>query len=70
MSLLKAQLEERPPESHVVQTEAPFSDARSLVRTAEIFRVKRGKLAAMQDAVAVEEPLEIQLVYGDRKSVV
>jgi FdhD protein len=32
--------------------------------------VKRGKISALQDAVAVEEPLEIQLVYGaidDRK---
>ena len=70
MSLLKAQLEERPPESHVVHTEAPSSDARPSARTAEIFRVKSGKIAAMQDAVAVEEPLEIQLVYGaidDRK---
>src|ERR1700760_4975195 len=70
MSLLKAQLEERPPESHVVHTDAPSSDARSSARTAEISRVKSGKIATMQDAVAVEEPLEIQLVYGaidDRK---
>jgi FdhD protein len=32
--------------------------------------VKRGEIAALQDALAVEEPLEIQLVYGatdDRK---
>ena len=64
MSLLKAQLEERPPESHVVHTDAPSSDARSSARTAEIFRVKNGKIAAMQDAGAVEEPLEIQLAYG------
>jgi FdhD protein len=70
MSLLKSQLEERPPESHDAQTEASSSDTRSSVRTAEIFRVKSGEIAALQDAVAVEEPLEIQLVYGaidDRK---
>jgi FdhD protein len=64
MSLLKAQLEERLPESHDVQTEASSSDTRSSVRTAKIFRVKSGEIAALQDAVAVEEPLEIQLVYG------
>jgi len=70
MSLLKAQLEPRPPESEDVQTEALSRDTRPSVRAAEIFRVKRGEIAALQDAVAVEEPLEIQLVYGamdDRK---
>jgi hypothetical protein len=60
MSLLKAQIEERPPESHDVQTEASSSDTRPSVRTAEIFRVQSGEIAALQDVVAVEEPLEIQ----------
>ena len=35
-----------------------------------MFRVKRDEIALSQDAVAVEEPLDIQLVYGaadDRK---
>ena len=70
MSLPEAQLEHRLPESEEVQTDASFSGAHSSVRPAEIFRVKRGEIAMLQDAVAVEEPLEIQLVYGaadDRK---
>jgi FdhD protein len=34
------------------------------VRSAEIVRVTHGETEMLQDAVAVEEPLEIQLVYG------
>jgi FdhD protein len=34
------------------------------VRLAEIVRVTHGEVGRLQDAVAVEEPLEIQLVYG------
>jgi len=70
MSLPEAQLEHRPSESEVVQADATFSGTHPSVRPAEIFRVKRGEIAMLQDAVAVEEPLEIQLVYGavdDRK---
>jgi FdhD protein len=64
MNLLEAQLEHRPSESEDVQPEASFSGTHPSVRTEEIFRVKRGEIAMLQDAVAVEEPLEIQLVYG------
>jgi FdhD protein len=70
MRLLETQLELRPPKLEDVQTEASSCDTRPSVKTAEIFRVKRGEIAALQDAVAVEEPLEIQLIYGamdDRK---
>jgi FdhD protein len=70
MSLLEAQLECQSLKSESVQTEAPSSDAHPSVRTEKIFRVKRGEITALQDDVAVEEPLEIQLVYGpveDRK---
>jgi FdhD protein len=70
MSLPEAQLEHRHSESEEVQTDASFSGAHPSVKSAEIFRVKRGEIALLQDAVAVEEPLEIQLAYGtadDRK---
>jgi len=70
MSLFEPQLEHRPAESEDAQTEVSFSGTHPSVRTAEIFRVKRGEIAALKDAIAVEEPLEIQLVYGaidDRK---
>jgi FdhD protein len=70
MSLHEVQLEHRPYESEEVQTDASLRGANPSVRSAEIFRVKRGEIARVQDAVAVEEPLEIQLVYGavdDRK---
>ena len=70
MSLPEAQLEHRLPESEEVQTDASFSGTRPSVRRAKIFRVKRGEISMLQDAIAVEEPLEIQLVYGaadDRK---
>jgi FdhD protein len=70
MRLPEAQLETRPSESEEVQTDDSSSGAHGSVRPAEIFRVTRGEIARLQDAVAVEEPLEIQLVYGaanDRK---
>jgi FdhD protein len=70
MSLPEAQFEHRPSESEEVQTDASFSGTHLSIRPAEICRVKRGEIATLQDAVAVEEPLEIQLVYGaidDRK---
>jgi FdhD protein len=70
MSVSEAQLERQPPELEDVRTEASSIGTNPLVRTAEIFRMKRGEIATLQDAVAVEEPLEIQLAYGaidDRK---
>src|ERR1700678_3031579 len=71
MSLFEAQVEHRSPRSEDVQTEASSIGTHPSVRPTEIFRVKRGEIAAVQDAVAVEEPLEIQLIYGaadDRKA--
>jgi FdhD protein len=65
-----AQLEYRPSEPDEVQTDASSSGTHPPVRPVEIFRVKRDEISMLQDAVAVEEPLEIQLVYGpadDRK---
>jgi len=70
MNLLEVQLEHPPSESKEVQADASRSGTDPSVRSAEIFHVKRGEIARVQDAVAVEEPLEIQLVYGavdDRK---
>lgn len=51
-------------------TDALFSGTDSSVRPAEIIRVAPGEVGVCEDSVAVEEPLEIQLVYGavnDRK---
>jgi len=64
MSLSEAQLEHRPSESEDMQTDDSFSATHPSVRHVEILRVKRGEISMLQDAVAVEEPLEIQLVYG------
>ena len=69
MSLPEAQLEHQPSEPEVA-ADASFEDTHPSVRPAEILRVKRGETTILQDAVAAEEPLEIQLVYGaatDRK---
>jgi FdhD protein len=62
--------EHRPSDSEEVRNDTSFSGTLPPVRSAEIFRVTRGEIGMLQDAVAVEEPLEIQLVYGpagDRK---
>jgi len=70
MSLSGTELEHRTLESADVQTDASISGMPPSVVHAEIFRVKHGDVAKVQDAVAVEEPLEIQLGYGaddDRK---
>jgi FdhD protein len=48
-----------------------FSNSHPSVSTSEIARVTHGEVEIFEDAVAVEEPLEIQLVYGaanDRKA--
>jgi FdhD protein len=37
---------------------------RPSVKSAEIYRITHGEIGILQDSVAVEEPLEIQLVYG------
>jgi FdhD protein len=53
-----------------LRTGTSFSHTHRSVRPAEIVRVTHGELGISQDAVAVEEPLEIQLAYGaaeDRK---
>jgi hypothetical protein len=62
MSLPEVQLEHRSSEPEEVQTHPSLSTAHPSVRSAEIFLVKRGEIALLQDAVAVEEALEIQLV--------
>jgi FdhD protein len=70
MSLPEAQLEHQPSEPDEVPGDASFKETHPSVRPAEIFRVQRGEVTVLQDSVAVEEPLEIQLGYGaadDRK---
>jgi FdhD protein len=70
MRLQLDQPEHLPSDRKEVQTDTSFDDRHTLVRPAEIFRVTRGEIGMLQDAVAVEEPLEIQLGYGaagDRK---
>ena len=69
MSRSEDQLEDLLSDAEEVQSDA--SSAPPSVRMAEILRVKDGETRILQDAVAVEEPLEIQLVYGaadDRKT--
>ncbi len=46
------------------RADSSLSGAHSSVRPAEILRVSHGEIGVLQDEVAVEEPLEIQLVYG------
>jgi FdhD protein len=53
-----------PADSVVVRTDTSSSSTHPSVSPADIFRVRHGEIEAFQDAVAVEEPLEIQLVYG------
>jgi FdhD protein len=65
-------LSERDPSvpEEAVRTDTSFGGTHPSVRPAEIFRVTHGEIGIVQDAVAVEEPLEIQLAYGaanDRK---
>jgi FdhD protein len=64
MSCPGDQREHRPSDSEEVRTDTSFSSTLPSVRPAEIFRVTHGEIGIVQDAVAVEEPLEIQLVYG------
>jgi FdhD protein len=62
--------ERRPSVPEEVQTNTSFSRANPSVRSAKIVRLIHGKVGILQDSVATEEPLEIQLVYGaanDRK---
>ena len=51
-------------ETEEVRADTSFSSTNPSVRLAEIVRVTHGEVGRLQDAVAVEEPLEIQLVYG------
>ena len=64
MSPPEVQLKRRSSEPEEVQTHASLCTACHSVRSAEIFRMKCGEIAQLQDAVSVEEPLEIQFVYG------
>jgi FdhD protein len=53
-----------------LRDDTSFRATHPSVRRAEIFRFSHGEIAALQDDVAVEEPLEVQLAYGpvaDRK---
>ena len=71
MSLPETQLEHRSSESEGLQADASFRATHPSVRPAEIVRVKCGEIVMLQDDIAVEEPLEIQLAYGaahDRKA--
>jgi FdhD protein len=47
-----------------MRSDTSFSRTDLSVRSAEIFRVTNGEIGTLRDAIAVEEPLEIQLVYG------
>jgi FdhD protein len=71
MSRSEDQLENLLSDAEEVQSDASSASTPPSVRMAEILRVKDGETRILQDAVAVEEPLEIQLVYGaadDRKT--
>ena len=64
------QHEQQLSDAEELRTDTVFSYTHPSVRQAEIVRVTRGEVGILQDSVAVEEPLEIQLVYGaagDRK---
>jgi len=62
---LPAELRERRPfVPEGVRNDTLFSGIHPPVRPAEILRVNFGKIGVVQDSVAVEEPLEIQLGYG------
>ena len=53
-----------------VGTGASLTDPHPSVRPTEIFRVTRGEIGMVQDTVAVEEPLEIQLGYGATRGAI
>jgi FdhD protein len=58
-------------DSEEAKSGASFDSTHPSVRSVEIVRTTHGETGTVQDAVAVEEPLEIQLVYGaadDRKT--
>jgi len=58
------QHEQQLSDAEELRTDTVFSYTHPSVRQAEIVRVTRGEVGILQDSVAVEEPLEIQLVYG------
>ena len=71
MSGTGEQLEQRASGTEEVRTCASFNGTHPSIKTTEIRRVKHGEVQLLRDAIAVEEPLEIQLVYGaanDRKA--
>jgi FdhD protein len=70
MSGSEDQLEDRFSDAEEAKSDVSVDSDPPSVRSAEILRVTHGETGILQDAVAVEEPLEIQLVYGaadDRK---
>jgi len=64
MSLRGSQHGHQPSYLNEMRSDTSFSRTGSSVRSAEIFRVTNGEIGTLRDAIAVEEPLEIQLVYG------
>jgi FdhD protein len=64
MSRLEDEREQLPSNTEEVRADASLSNTNPSVKLAEILRVTQGDVEGLQDAVAVEEPLEIQLVYG------
>jgi FdhD protein len=64
MSRSEDQLEDPLSGAEEVQSDTSSASTPPSVRMAAILRVKDGETEMVQDAVAVEEPLEIQLVYG------
>jgi FdhD protein len=70
MSGSEDQFEDRFSDAEEAKSDVSVDSDPPSVRSAEILRVTHGETGILQDAVAVEEPLEIQLVYGaadDRK---
>jgi FdhD protein len=70
MSGSEDQFEDRFSDAEEAKSDVSVDSDPPPVRSAEILRVMHGETGILQDAVAVEEPLEIQLVYGaadDRK---
>jgi FdhD protein len=64
MSRPEAHIEDRPSESEESLADSSFGGPNPPVTPAEILRVTNGEIGTLQDTVTVEEPLEIQLVYG------
>jgi FdhD protein len=57
-------LRERRSSAMEVPTDTRFDDSNPSILPTEIIRVAHDEIGVLQDSIAVEEPLEIQLVYG------